>query len=613
MDISLVGEWQMLFVFAVIIFAIVSYSLERISLEMTSLIVVLSLLTFFHMFPLSDAEGINLLGAGTLLAGFADPALITILGLLVIGQGLFQTGALESPTRMLAAAGGFSPRLILFLTFAIVVFVSAFMNNTPVVVMFIPIIAAFAARTNQKASKVMMPLSFVSILGGMTTLIGSSTNLLVDGVVRQYGLPPINFFDFTVPGVFLASVGVLYVVLSLRLLPEREELVEDFASTGDGRQYIAEIPLTPDHPLVGTAAVAGLFPPLKDMTVRMIQRGETHVLPPFEDVILEIGDVVVVAATRKSLTEALKSSSDIMRGLISEHVDELAGEAGELTIAEAVVAPGSRMIGRTLGQVGFRAETSCIIVGIQRRSRMIRTHMDDIRLEPGDVLLVLGRLQNIQRLRANRDVLLLEWSAAELPEFANARWAATIFAGTILLAATAVIPIVIAALLGATLMIATNCLNIRQAGRAIDRRIIFIIAAALAMGHGLAATGGAAAVAQSVVQLFSGTHPAVLISVFFLMVATMTNILSNNATAVLFTPIAINTAVELGIDPMILVYTVIFAANCSFATPIAYQTNLLVMGPGHYRFSDFVRAGTPLIFLLWIAYSFFAPWYYELL
>jgi len=238
--------------------------------------------------------------------------------------------------------------------------------------------------------------------------------------------------------------------------------------------------------------------------------------------------------------------------------------------------------------------------------------MNEIRLQAGDVLLVIGKRADVLGLRANPDVLLLEWSASELPTHGHVGRAALVFAAVVGFAALEIVPIAITALAGAALMIASGCLNVRQAARAIDRRIVLIIAAALAMGAALEATGGAGYLAHTLIAAFKGASTPIILSVFFALVAALTNVLSNNATAVLFTPIAINLAGELGVDPMVFVFAVIFAANCSFATPMGYQTNLLVMGPGHYKFSDFLRAGTPLIVVIWLTFSLFAPWYYNL-
>jgi len=609
--------WQMWITFAAIAGAVVLYSTERLSLELTSLFVVGFFLIFFELFPVLGTDGENLLSSARLLAGFANPALVAVLALLVVGQGLFHSGALEAPTQWIASMGLGRPRTTLLATLVLVAAVSAFINNTPVAVMFIPVLVTLAAQLRRQPSKVMMLLSFVCILGGMTTLIGSSTNLLTAGIVAQIGLGQIGFFDFTVPGLFLASIGMLYVLfIAPKLLPDREGLSDELGQ-GSGKQFIAQIHLGYDHPLVGETSVAGMFPSLKDMTVRMVQRGERPILPPFDEITLQPGDTIILAATRQSLTDALKSRANIFQGMLEEHLqhadeEDALSSSGKIHLVEAVVAPGSRMIGRNIEQIGFRHETRCIVLGIQRRSRMIRARMSDIRLEDGDVLLILGGEKDVQGLRLNRDVIPLEWSATEIPDVTRVWRARAIFAATIFAAVSSIVPIEVAALSGAAAMIAFDVINIRQASRAVDRRIFLLVGAALAMGTALQFSGGAAYLGHSVVALFSGAGPAIVLSVFFLLVAIMTNLVSNNATAVLFVPIAVGTAQELGVDPMIFIYAVIFAANCSFATPMGYQTNLLVMGPGHYQFKDFTRVGGPLIIILWIAFSFFAPWYYEI-
>lgn len=612
-------DFQMWVVFGLITAVIISYAYDRVQLELTSLAAIGFLLIFFYFFPVtgpgSGIEGGNVLDARQLLAGFADPALITILALLVIGQGIVQSGALEEPVDQLVRYGLSRPYTIIALVLFSIAVVSAVLNNTPVVAIFIPIMGAMVERFGRPVSKVMMPLSFAAILGGMVTLMGSSTNLLVSGRLETMGHPGIGFFDFAVPGMVLAAVGLVYVIFIMpRMLPAREPLAEELAGPG-GRQFIAQLEVSAGNTLDGAASVAGMFPELKDMTVRLVQRGEGALLPPYDDVTLEDGDVVVVAATRKALAELLALSPDILHGVIREDLPEdetaeVQAPTGEQMLAEVVVAPASRMIGRSLGMLSFRYQTGCIVLGIQRRSRMIRAAMNDIRLDAGDVLLVIGERDDMTKLRSNRDVLLLEWSAAELPSIAHAKRAMAILGTVVGLAATDLVPIVIAALLGAAAMIAGNCLNLRQASRALDQRVIFIIATALAMGAALELTGGAMFLAHGMIALLAGASPAVMLSCFFLLIVALTNILSNNATAVLFTPIAFSVAQSLDVDPLVFVYAVIFAANCSFATPMSYQTNLLIMGPGHYRFADFMRAGLPLSILIWITFSLFAPWYY---
>jgi di/tricarboxylate transporter len=610
-------DFHMWVTFAVILAAIVAYVSEKVPLEVTAVSVVVAFLLLFQIFPYRSPDGTPLLGAEELLAGFANPALITVLALLVIGQGLFQTGALDGFALRVGQWGGGRTTATLAVALLATACLSAFMNNTPVVVLMLPVLGAVAMRARISASKVMIPLSFISILGGMTTLIGSSTNLLVAGVARDLGYGSLGFFSFAPIGVVLAVIGGVYVIFVLpRLLPARANMLQEVGG-GQGKQFIAQIPVGYNHPLVGASAVAGMFPALKGMTVIMVQRGDHPILPPFEDVALQPGDVIVVAATRSVLTDALKGtnalfSTEAVGSIDGEDEDDVPPADGPIMLAEAIVAPGSRLIGRTIEQSALRSMTGCIVLGIQRHSRMIRMRMSDIRLEAGDALLVSGSRPQVEGLRLSRDVILLEWSTAEVPLTERAGRALAIFLTVVALSATGTLPIAIAALTGALLMVPAGCLNIRQAARAFDRRIYLLIGSSLAMAAPLEVTGGARYIAEGVVGLLEGQSPAVILSAMFLLIAVMTNFLSNNATAVLFTPIAISTAEQIGVDPFPFIVTVILAANCSFATPIGYQTNLLVMTPGHYRFIDFIKGGVPLVLLIWFAYSLIAPWYYGL-
>ena len=597
--------------FAIIAMAMVGFALERVSIELTALATVIALMALFHFFPFAGEAG-KLVSPETLLAGFANPALLTVLALLVVGQGLFQTGAVDGVTRKLGNKANLRPRTTIAVLLVVAGALSAFMNNTPLVVIMLPVLAAIGSRARIASSRFMMPLSFVAILGGSMTLIGSSTNLLVAGVAREMGMDPIGFFEITPIALPLVAVGLVYVLLVMpNMLTPRASLVQELAgSDGAGRQFVVRITLDESHALVGAQSAAGLFAQLKGMTVLMIQRGPRNILPPFEDTVLAPGDTVIVAATRQVLTEAMRNNKQkiINPDQLSDE-EALPFVSDHVVLAEAVVAPGSRLVGRAVEAAALSATTGCFVLGFQRQSRMTRVRIVDIRLEAGDVLLIGGQREDISRLRLNRDVILLEWSAVEVPINNRAGWAIFIFALTVALAATEVLSLVLSALAGSLAMIATGCLNVRQAARAVDRRIYLLVGSSLAMAAALEATGGAEFVAHSIVSSFSGAPTLVLLSVLFLTVAAFTNILSNNATAVLFTPIAVTAALELGASVHTFVMTVILAANCSFATPIGYQTNLLVMAPGHYRFVDFLRAGVPLVLLLWLTFTLTAPMY----
>jgi len=617
MEAALAAPWQMWATLIIIGGAIIFYTLDRFSLELVSAIAIVALLLLFQIAPI-ERDGANILSAQDLLAGFASPALFAILGLLIIGQGMFQSGALEHPTEYLLRAYDKRPLLITGCIFVFIMVVSAFLNNTPVVVMFIPIMAAIAHQSKIPVSRLMMPLSFLSILGGMTTLIGSSTNLLAAESYRATTGGEIGFFELTPMGLILAGAGVLYMATVGRwLMPVRNNPNATAINERDGKHFIAQIEISRGHPLIGQGPVAGLFVDLPNLTVRMVQRRDRAILPPFDDFAFKRGDQVIVAATRTSLTGLLKSNPEMLEGLMAEtnlaEEDETNSQRStQLTLVEAIVAPGSRLIGRSIAQIGFHHQTNCVILGIERRSRMIRAQMNTIRLEAGDVLLILGDITDIHALRAERDILLLESSMTGLPDPRNARIAALIFTSVVALTAFGVIPIAVSAIGGATAMVAAGCLNVRQAARAIDRRIYLLIGASLAMGAALQKTGGADLIGEALATTAGGYGPTVLVSAFFIICALLTNVLSNNATAVLFTPIAVAAAQQVGMDEHVLVLTVIFGSNCSFATPVAYQTNLLVMTPGHYKFKDFLTVGGPLIILMWVVYTIAAPIYFGL-
>lgn len=620
-------EWgAMCAVFALIAVAVAAFVWEKWPIELTALGALAVLLVLFEAMPLAGADGANRLDAARLLEGFANPGLVTVAALLVIGQALVQTGALEGAADRLYRLAGRRPAVVMAASLVAVAILSSVLNNTPVVVIFIPILGALAERLRISASRVLLPLSYAAILGGATTLIGSSTNLLVAGVADELGLARIGFFDFLAPAAVLAAAGLPFILFAIpRILPDRVTLAGRFAA--DGRQFIAQVAVRPASPLVGERAVAGRFRGLPGATVRVVQRGEHAFLPPFDGVTLAAGDMAVLAVTRRALTGLLARHRGALhpsvapeasrRGGAEEDEDaedgsEESWQGDEQILAEVMIPPASRMVGLTLEQFGFRRRAGCIVLGVQRRSRMFRQRLTDIRLEAGDGLLIQGPPERVAALRENSDAMLVERTQQALPRYRHARRAALIFAAVVAASATATAPIVVAAVAGAAAMLACGCLDIRQAARALDRTVILMVASTLALGAALFETGGAVWLAERFTAAFAGAGPGWLLSALFLAIALATNLLSNNASAVLFAPVAAALAQGLGLDPAPFLHTVILAANCSFATPMGYQTNLLVMAPGHYRFADYARAGAPLTLLLWAVFTAFAPWYYGL-
>ena len=395
---------------------------------------------------------------------------------------------------------------------------------------------------------------------------------------------------------------------------------------------MAELDIAEDSILIGEKAEDGKFPSLKDMNVKLIQRGGHLILPPFSGHAIHSGDILIVAAPSRALGDLLSKYPGFLLSEEEEKVikgepDEDGGEddlasldkAETRVLAKVMITPASRMVDMSIDHVSFHKRFGVIVLGIQRRARVVRRRLGRIRLEAGDVLLVAGKNSRIKNLRRNPDFIVLSGSRRDLPVPGKAPMAMSIFMATIGSAAMGFLTIPAAAFAGAVAMIWTGCLNIRQATRAIDRKIFLLVGSMLALGTALQVTGGADFIAKLILAAPFAHSPLLVAALLFIIVAITTNILTNNACAILFTPIALNIANNLQVWAdvnydltFVFAVTVVFAANCSFASPIGYQTNLLVMGPGQYKFRDFIKAGMPLVVVLWITYIFIAKYYFGL-
>ena len=481
--------------------------------------------------------------------------------------------------RTFGRLGGTSGRRSIFLVIIAAGILSALLNNTPVVIIFIPILTVVAAQRRYAGFRVFMPLSFMCILGGMTTLLGSSTNLIAASVAEDNGVV-ISFFDLTGMGVILAAVGGIYVLFIMpSMMRERSSDMARDHST-QGAQFIGEIPIVPGRPFVGFKSRAGMFPGIRDLTLRLMHRRDVPILPPFEDITLSAGDTLVVTGTRRAFSRALAHGSAVAEpdepADGSETQDDGPGSSRpgpDYHLVEAVIAPGSRFAGRTIQLSGIRARYGVSVFGVQRKSRMARMPLSEIRLEPGDTLLLGGNYDQLMQMRGDHDLLLLEYSAEPVPQTRKAMIAFSIFLMIIVFSAFEILPIAVRAITGAALMLAFGCLTIYQAARAFDHQV-FPAGGILDRAGDRHGADGRAPV-------------EVVLSLLFIVMACVTNALSNNATVVLFMPIALGIAARLGASQETFVSAVTFAANTSFATPIGYQTNLLVMGPGHLVFAIF--------------------------
>ncbi len=586
--------------------------LDTIPMESISIGLLGSLIILFVVFPGKESPDLT-----QLLSGFANPGLISVMALLVLAEGLVATGALAYLASAFRNTSKYNPTIVLSILLIFVAICSSVMNNTPVVVVFIPLVAALSEHSGINISKALMPLSYIGMLGGMTTLMGSSTNLIGAGIASELGVAPIGMLDISIPALYIAIPGIIFVITIMPYLMPKPKNLTNIISR-DARQFLAEIEVEPNSKLIGLSTKSNMFEELIDHSILFIQRGEHAFYPPFDKVTLKIGDIIVVAATRKSLELAISNLGEQFHPHLTKEPGGNLDEAGEdlikdsRVLAEVIVAPRSNMIDKDLEQIRFRNFTGCIVLGLLRRSRMLKERITEIPLMAGDVLLVQGTEQGISKLKSNTDVVLIDWSKTFLPQRSRSVRALGIFITTIVLAASGFIELAAASLIGVSAMILSKALSINRAAAAIDRRIYITVASMLAYGTALEGSGAASLIVNWFLSIASDLSPAYILSILFVIVTIFTNFLTNNASVIVFMPIAINTAHALGLDPTPFAISIILAANVSFATPFGYQTNLLIMTPGQYKFSDYLRGGIPLTIISWIAFFMFIPKYYGL-
>lgn len=587
--------------------ALLLFTREKIPLQTSSLLVLLALVVGFELFPFQ-------VGGGTLRSvdffqGFGHEALVAVCALMIAGQGIVRTGALEPIGRILARMWMVSPRFTFLLVLLVCAWVSAFINNVPVVVLFLPILVSVAVRTGIPTSSVLMPMGFATLLGGTSTTIGTSTNLLVVAVAEEMGLPRIGMFDFLLPAALAGTVGVVYLwLVAPKLLPLREQPLTDVSPrVFSAHLAILEKSKVIDKPLSKALELAG-----GTMKVTGIERGEGKFLIPFPEIVLRPGDHLVIRDT----PEKLKEYEKVLGGTLypEKHDDGPIDDkhplkADDQQIAEIAIVDRSEILGKSLADLRFAERYGLVTLALHRAGEDLDRYHDeisDITLKAGDVLLLQGPRTEIAKLKRDKDFLVLD-ATADIPPSSKAPLALGIMMLIVGLSAFGILPIAVSAPCGALLMILTGCLSWRDATGALSAQVILIVVASLALGTALLKTESALYLASIFVALAGDAPPAVTIAGLLLLIGLLTNIVSNNAAAVIGTPIAISIAQQLGQPPQPFVFAVLFGANLSFITPMGYKTNLLVMNAGRYTFNDFLRVGLPLFVIMWLSLSLILP------
>ena len=588
---------EMLFVLVLTICAVVLFVTEKFSTDIVAMLVMIALLVTGILTP---AEG---------LAGFANTATITVGAMFVLSAGIFRSGAVNFVGKGLGRLARHSSGLMLFVLMVGVGVLSSFLNNTAAVAILIPVVIVVARRADTSPSKLLMPLSFASMFGGMCTVLGTSTNILASSIAEQAGLEAFGMFEFTKLGVIFFAVGVAYMMTwGRRRVPDHRGKGDLTKSFGLG-DYLTDVVLLADSKSVGQSLASA--PLVKELAVEVLQivRGGVT-LRPTPRTILREHDVLRIKGDLRTIDE-LKDRVGVTLATSTTWSDEDL-QSTDTRLVEAVVGPSSPLAGKSLAQSNLRENYGATVLAIRQHGALKRGKVRDMKLMPGDTLLIDVPNDQIEHLTQQRVFLLV--SRAGIPRFnwPKATKALVIVVSVVVIAATGLLPIVAAAAAGALAMVLSGCISTEEAYGAIEWNVLFLLAGMLALGAAMGKTGASTMLAGGMIDAVGDFGAIALLAAFFGITMLLTEVMSNNATVALLLPIAITTAQSIDANPRAFMFAVVFAASSSFMTPVGYQTNTMIYGPGQYRFMDFVRVGAPLNLIFWILGTLLIPWFWPL-
>lgn len=587
---------EIIIVLSTSLLAVYLFATEKLSVDLIALIVMVILLLTGIITP---SEG---------LAGFSNTATVTVAAMFVLSASLQKVGVVVKAASLVTKLFKNNFWTGLLITMIVVGFISSFVNNTPVVAIFIPILLNVAKENNISVSKLLMPISFSSMFGGVCTLIGTSTNILVSSIAADHGLTPFSMFEFTPMGLLFFVVGTIYLfIVGIRLIPDRRSTL-DSASTFKVNDYVTEIVLEPEAKSVGKPLSESPLVKELDIDVLEVIRNKQSLKLPPSKTILQAGDILRV---RCDINEIQKIKDRLGVELIADYKWRSSNsEDEETTIVEAIIAPNSDLIGKTLKSSEFRNRFQATALALRHRGKLIQDRFADIPLSAGDALLIEVKTDNLNRLSQNYNFVLV--THVPMPKYRKRKilTAVPIIISVILFAALGIAPIVVTAVAGSVLLVLTRCITITEAYQSIDWKVIFLLGGILPLGIAMEKTGAAQLLSDFLIKTLGDFGPVALVAVFYLITTLLTETMSNNATVVLLAPIAITAAASMNIDPRPLLMAVTFAGSASFMTPVGYQTNTMIFGIGQYKFKDFLIVGTPLNILFLILAAIFIPYFF---
>jgi di/tricarboxylate transporter len=572
---------------------------NRLRVDVVGIIVMVTLIVLGLVTP---REGIS---------GFANEAVITVTAMFILSAGLLRTGAIDLLSRWTERMAGGGEFRLLLVTLVLVVPLSAFINNTPVVVVVIPMVLGLTRKYGIAPSRLFMPISFGSQMGGTLTLIGTSTNLLVAGLALDLGIDRIRLFDITPPALVLTAIGITYLLTVGRWLTPVRETGTDLIASYELRDYLSGLVVQPDSPLVGKSLRDADVARSYGLHVVAIVRGGTRIPFPRGGAVIQAKDVLVVEGKIENLARIQDAGHLTIAGTKPEFpMPGQQAERDDAGLAEVIVPPRSPVVGKTLRQLNFRNRYGLPVLGIQRSGAPFHTAMRDVVFEPGDILLVSGTPAELRQIHDTGDLALLGTVALPPKRLKKLKYSVPIVIGVVALAAFEVMPILVAALVGVVAMFVSGCITPDEAYEEIDWMVIVLLGAIIPLGLAMQNSGTAQLLADTLLRYTQPFGLFGVLAMFYLLTSLLTELISNNAAAVVLTPIAIATGIGLDASPMPFVIAVMIAASNSFMTPIGYQTNTFIYGPGGYRFSDFIRVGGPLNLIMLIAATIVIPFFF---
>ena len=589
--------WEIAFVLGLTIVAVVLFVTEKFSTDVVAVLVMVVLLVSGILTP---AEGFN---------GFANPATVTVGAMFVISAGLFRAGAVNFLGRGLRKLARRSSTLMVLVMMLGVGSLSSFLNNTATVAIMIPVIMVVAQRVNTSPSKLLMPLAFASLLGGMCTVLGTSTNILASSMAETAGLEPLSMFEFSRLGIIFFAVGVIYMMtIGRKMIPEHRTSGDLTRSFGLG-DYLTELQLSDKSQLVGESLESAPLLEEFDIEVLQIIRGK-DLLRPTPKTVLREHDLLRVKGDVRTINE-LKERAEASLGMQIKWQDSDL-ESKDTKLVEAVVGPSSPLAGRSLVESNPRKNYGVSVLAIRHHGALKHGELQNIKLMSGDTLLIEVPNSRIPYLIQQRVFLVA--SKAGIPQFdlPKAAKGVAIVVSVITSAALGWLSIASAAAAGALLIVLSKCISMEEAYAAIEWNVLFLLAGMLALSIAMEKTGTSAMLAGGIVDVFGAMGPRALVAAFFGATMLLTSVMSNQATVALLIPVAITTAYSIDANPRTFIFAVMFAASSSFMTPVGYQTNTMIYGPGQYTFNDFLRVGTPLSLIFWVLGTLLIPWFWPL-